>query len=69
MKVMNTPPLDQGARVQFDSEYGPQVGTVLGVTRDVGNGEPFAVIEIDHAMAGMLWKVPLHKLQPSAAAH
>lgn len=66
---MRGPDLMQGSRVEFDSEFGPQVGTVLDVTRDVGNGEPFAVVELDHAMAGMLWKVPLHQLQPTAARH
>lgn len=56
--------IEEGSRVEFDDiDYGLQKGTVLGVTRNVGNGEPFAVVEIDHALAGMLWKVPLHKLQ------
>ncbi len=67
MNTMTIYPIQQGSRVEFDSEHGPQKGTVLGVTCDVGNGEPFAVIEIDHAMAGMLWKVPLQQLQPARA--
>ncbi len=63
MKPAAMTTIDPGARVEFDSEFGPQTGTVLTITRDVGNGQPFAVIEIDHGMAGMPWKVPLQQLQ------
>ncbi len=67
MPTNKTISIQQGSRVEFDSDYGPQTGTVFGVMRDVGNGEPFAMVEIDHAMDGMYWKVPLHKLQAQPA--
>lgn len=57
-----------GTRVEFDSDYGPQKGTVIGVQRDVANGEPYAVVEVDHALSGCTWQKPLKDLQAEAVA-
>jgi hypothetical protein len=56
-----------GSRVKFDSDHGPQKGTVIGITRDIANGESFALIEVDHVLPGCTWHVPLTKLAPEAA--
>lgn len=56
-----------GSRVKFDSDHGPQKGTVIDVKRDIANGEGFAVIEVDHALAGCVWQVPLTKLAAEVA--
>lgn len=58
----------KGARVEFDSEHGPQKGTVIDVKRDISNGQPFAAVEVDHALPGCVWQVPLNDLQVKAAA-
>lgn len=57
-----------GARVAFDSEHGPQQGTVLGVLRDISNGQRFAAVEIVHELPGIVWQVPVEQLQVKAAA-
>ncbi len=58
--------IGHGARVEFDSEYGPLVGVVQGVVKDVGNGEPYAVVELDPPTPGCTWNVPLSRLQQHA---
>lgn len=57
-----------GMRVEFDSEHGPQKGTVVGIQKDITNGQGHAVVEVDHALAGCTWVVPLPDLQPAAVA-
>lgn len=64
---MNTS-ITKGTRVAFDSDYGPQKGIVIGVQRSITNGQSFAVIEVDHALPGCTWSVPLNDLQVKAAA-
>ena len=58
--------ITHGARVEFDSEYGPVIGIVQGIVKDVGNGEPYAVVELDPPTPGSIWNVPLSRLQPHA---
>lgn len=57
-----------GMRVEFDSEYGPQRGVVVGVQKDIGNAQGFAVVEVDHALSGMTQCVPLVNLQQESLA-
>lgn len=57
-----------GTRVEFDSEHGTQKGTVIGVMEDVGKGQHFAAVEVDHILPGCVWQVPLNELQVKAAA-
>jgi hypothetical protein len=56
-----------GMRVEFDSEHGPQKGTVVGELKDINNGEKYAVVAIDHALSGCVWQVPASNLQPEHA--
>ena len=58
-----TSQIAHGARVEFDSEYGPVIGIVQGIVKDVGNGEPYAVVELDPPTPGSVWNVPLSRLQ------
>ena len=53
--------ITHGARVEFDSEYGPVIGIVQGIVKDVGNGEPYAVVELDPPTLGSIWNVPLSR--------
>lgn len=55
--------ISTGTPVTFDSEHGPQRGTVSGIKRDVTNAQQWAVVEIDHDLPGILMNVPLDKLQ------
>jgi hypothetical protein len=57
-----------GTRVEFDSEHGPQKGTVIGVQKDISNGQAYAVVEVDHVLNGCTWQVPLNNLQHEAVS-
>jgi hypothetical protein len=57
-----------GMRVAFDSEHGMQNGSVIGIQKDISNGQGYAVVEVDHALSGITWQVPLANLQPEAVA-
>lgn len=60
--------INPGTRVTFDSEHGPQAGVVIGHLKDNGNGEKYALVEIDHALSGITWNVPVSKLQIETVA-
>ena len=54
-------------RVTFDDpHYGPQKGTVLGILPDIRSGRSTAVIEVDFALPGAVWHVPLIEIFPAA---
>jgi hypothetical protein len=63
---MKADEITKGDRVEFDSDHGTQRGAVIGVLPDVSNGERYAVVEIDGALAGCTWNVPVAKLQCEA---
>jgi hypothetical protein len=51
--------LQKGDRVTFDdAQEGPQTGIVVGIIDDEG-APVTAVIEVDHALEGVTWNVPL----------
>ena len=52
-----------GTRVKFDSDHGPQAGTVTGFLKCIANGPRHATIEIDHELAGIVWTMPVSELQ------
>lgn len=60
--------ITKGTRVGFDSEHGPQKGTVIGILQDIGNGQRVAAVEVDWQMSGFVWQVPVNDLQVLAAA-
>ncbi len=55
--------ITKGISVAFESNEGPQSGTVVGVIKDLSNGQGFAVVEIDHVLPGCVYQVPLHDLR------
>lgn len=59
----------KGQRVAFENAHGPQTSTVLHVTRDVGNRQPYAVVQVedDPLLDGIVVSVPLDDLHPEAA--
>jgi hypothetical protein len=57
-----------GSKVQFDSGYGMQRGTVLILQRDINNGQGFAVVRFDSGLPGCTCTVPLNELQLEAKA-
>ncbi|MFZ6767485.1 hypothetical protein ACO0LM_10400 [Undibacterium sp. Di26W] len=53
-----------GSRVVFDSDYGPQSGQVIDFLPCLLNGREHAVIEIDHPLPGIVYRVPADTLIP-----
>lgn len=51
-----------GARVICPSHEN-KTGTVTGILRDIGNGQPFAVINVDHDLPGIFESMPVAELQ------
>ncbi|NKI68115.1 hypothetical protein GN109_01675 [Collimonas pratensis] len=45
--------------VTFDTDEGIQTGFVNGLRRDIGNGELYAWIELDHQWPGIFHAVPV----------
>lgn len=54
-----------GNRVTFDSDDGVLAGFVNDLRRDLGNGEPYAWVDIDHQWRGMFRAVPLSAMLTS----
>lgn len=59
--------IDIGAPVKFDSEHGPQCGTVSAIKADLGNGRRVAAVQVPGTLDGQPWHVPLDQLQHAAA--
>jgi hypothetical protein len=53
--------------VEFDYERQTLTGKVSGVMRDIGNGQGFAVVEIDHDLPGIVHQVALDQLRKRVA--
>ncbi len=51
-----------GSRVEFDSEHGPQRGTVQHINRENGALPDHAIVNVDHTLEGIYWTVELDKL-------
>jgi hypothetical protein len=57
-----------GGRVTFDDPTeGPQSGTVIGLLPNISNGQKTAIVEVDFALPGVVWKVPAHNLKCAKA--
>lgn len=57
-----------GSPVKFDSEAGPQLGTVAEIMTDIGNGAKVAVVRVTGTLDGAPWRVPVNELQHAEAA-
>lgn len=61
-------PITIGTPVAFDSEHGPQTGTVADIKSDIGNGQSIAIIQVAGCLDNTPWQMPLNQLQRSLAA-
>jgi len=57
-----------GSPVKFDSESGPQQGTVAEILTDIGNGARIAFVRVAGTLDGAPWRVPVNDLQHAEAA-
>jgi len=57
-----------GSPVKFDSDAGPQRGTVAEILTDIGNGARIAFVRVDGTLDGAPWRVPVNDLQHAEAA-
>lgn len=60
-------PITPGAHVTFDSEHGPQRGTVAEIRADLGNGQRIALISVPGTLDGAPWCLPVEQLRCVAA--
>lgn len=65
---MNRKTIAPGSPVKFDSESGPQQGTVAEIKTDIGNGGKVAVVRVAGTLDGAPWRVPVNELQHAEAA-
>lgn len=65
---MTTNTIKIGARVAFDSEDGPQQGTVSGFKADLGNGRSHALVKVTGTLNGEPWTIPVDQLQQRPTA-
>ena len=65
---MNRKTIGPGSTVKFDSEAGPQQGTVAEILTDIGNGARIAFVRVEGTMDGTPWRVPVNELQHQEAA-
>ncbi|MET3135293.1 hypothetical protein AAKU55_005601 [Oxalobacteraceae bacterium GrIS 1.11] len=56
-------PITVGTHVEFDSDHGPQAGTVIDFMPAGPNGQRLAAIAIDHDLEGIVWTMPVTSLQ------
>jgi hypothetical protein len=65
---MNRMTIGPGSTVKFDSEAGPQQGTVAEILTDIGNGARIAFVRVTGTLDGAPWRVPVNDLQRVEAA-
>lgn len=65
---MNRKIIGPGSHVKFDSEAGPQQGTVAEILADIGNGAKVAFVRVAGTLDGAPWRVPVNELQHVEAA-
>jgi len=65
---MNRKIIGLGSPVKFDSEAGPQQGTVAEILTDIGNGAKVAFVRVAGTLDGAPWRVPVNELQHAEAA-
>lgn len=64
---MDKKDITAGARVAFDTEHGPQKGTVAEIKPDLGNGQRIAIVCVNGTQGGAPWHIPVNELQRVAA--
>ncbi|MEM4990667.1 hypothetical protein V8G57_24980 [Collimonas sp. H4R21] len=52
-----------GDRVTFENDQGPQVGNVIGIQRNICNAQPFAIIEVDDILPGILMSAAIADIE------
>lgn len=52
-----------GTAVTFDTDEGPQRGTVHGFKPDLSNGQKYALVKVPGTMNGALWPMPVDQLE------
>jgi len=52
-----------GTTVTFDSDEGPQRGTVHALKPDLGNGQKYALVKVPGTLNGEPWAMPIDQLQ------
>lgn len=57
-----------GTTVKFDSEAGPQTGTVHEIKTNIGNGAKVALVRVEGTLGGQPWRIPVNELQHAEAA-
>jgi len=65
---MNRKTIGPGSTVKFDSEAGPQQGTVAETLTDIGNGARIAFVRVNGTLDGAPWRIPVNELQHVEAA-
>jgi hypothetical protein len=65
---MNRKNIGPGSPVTFDSEAGPQSGTVIELKTDIGNSARIAFVRVNGTLNGAPWRVPVNELQHVEAA-
>ena len=65
---MNRKTIGPGSPVKFDSEAGPQQGTVEEIKTDITNGAKTAFVRVVGTVAGAPWRVLVNELQHAEAA-
>ena len=65
---MNRKNIVPGSLVTFDSEAGPQSGTVIELKTDIGNSARIAFVRVSGTLEGAPWRVPVNELQHVEAA-
>jgi hypothetical protein len=59
-------PITAGTPVKFDSEHGPQEGVVSDILRDLSNGRKVAAVQVEGALDGQPWSIPVDQLARAA---
>lgn len=65
---MNQNSITRGTTVKFDSETGPQTGTVQEIKTDLTNGAKVALVRVPGTLDNTPWQVPVNELDHSEAA-
>jgi len=57
-----------GSAVKFDSDHGPQNGTVEDIKTDITNGAKVALVRVKGTLGGQPWRIPVNELTHAEAA-
>ncbi|GGY67865.1 hypothetical protein [Pseudoduganella albidiflava] len=65
---MQNKKIGPGSPVTFESDAGPQHGTVAEIKTDVTNGAKIASVRVPGTMGGAPWTMPVNELSHAEAA-